>query len=134
MRTINKIIVHCSATSLDTTVESIRNYHVNSLGYNDIGYHFIITPDGICYNGRLITISGAHCQGYNYDSIGICLIGGKDMFDFTLHQLVSLKDLIKSLMFDYDISLDNIFSHYELNKKKACPRFSIKNLLLYENL
>lgn len=39
MRKINKIIIHCTATPLTTSVESIRKYHL-SLGYKDIGYHF----------------------------------------------------------------------------------------------
>lgn len=132
MRKIDKIIVHCSATPVTATVEDIRKYHL-SLGYKYIAYHYIVGFDGRLYFGRPVSEVGAHCKGENQHSIGICLIGGKDRFDFSLSQLVTLCDLIKLLCYKNDLSIDNVFSHYEFNKNKNCPWFNIKNLLRYEN-
>lgn len=55
MRTITEIIIHCTATRPDAncTVESIRRYH-KSLGWHDIGYHYVIYPDGSVRSGRPI--------------------------------------------------------------------------------
>jgi len=48
MRNIKEIIIHCSATreGQDVPVETIRDWHVNSRGWSDIGYHFYVELDG----------------------------------------------------------------------------------------
>ena len=76
-RTIKEIIVHCSATpeGKDYTLDTIRQWHLQR-GFSDIGYHYIIHPDGKVEEGRDVNIAGAHCSGHNSKSIGICYIGG----------------------------------------------------------
>ena len=76
-RTINEIIVHCSATpeGKDYTLDTIRKWHLQR-GFSDIGYHYVIHPDGKVEEGRDVNIAGAHCSGHNSKSIGICYIGG----------------------------------------------------------
>lgn len=132
MRNINSIIVHCTATPLKTSVESIRNYHLSE-GYKDIAYHYLIDRFGFIHDGRDLAIVGAHCKGFNQHSIGIALIGGKDRFDFTFKQLESLQSLISRLMEKYNIPKEKVSSHYEYNKNKKCPQFNVKNLLFYED-
>jgi len=80
MRTINKIIVHCSATpeGRDVSPEEITRWHVEENGWSDVGYHFIITLDGVVHYGREVERAGAHVRGHNSDSIGICYVGGLD--------------------------------------------------------
>ena len=77
MRKIRKIIIHCSATQegKDVSVETIRKWHLKR-GWRDIGYHFVIGLDGQVQEGRPIEQTGAHTKGHNFDSIGICYIGG----------------------------------------------------------
>ena len=79
MRTITEIIIHCTATRPDAncTVESIRHYH-KSLGWHDIGYHYVVYPDGSVHAGRPVEEVGAHCPGHNAQSIGIAYVGGLD--------------------------------------------------------
>mgnify|MGYP003677575917 CR=1 FL=1 len=68
-RTINKIIVHHSASgSAVTTVEKIRKWHVEGNGWSDIGYHFIVHLDGSVHAGRPVERSGAHVRGFNSTS------------------------------------------------------------------
>lgn len=76
-RTINEIIVHCSATpeGKDYTLGTIRQWHLQR-GFSDIGYHYVIHPDGKVEEGRDVNTAGAHCSGHNSKSIGICYIGG----------------------------------------------------------
>ena len=77
MRKINKIIVHCSATQegKEVSVDTIRKWHLKR-GWRDIGYHFVISLDGEIEEGRPIEQTGAHTKGHNFDSIGVCYIGG----------------------------------------------------------
>lgn len=133
MRTINKIIVHCTATRICATPEKIAQYHVMNLGWSDCGYHFLIRYDGEVVPMRPVEKVGAHCKGHNEDSIGVALIGGKYSFDFSLFQLESLRCLLLSLCRKYSISKKQIFNHHDFDKNKACPRFNVQNLIAYEN-
>ena len=78
MRSINEIIVHCSATreGQHIPVETIKKWHTEGRGWTDIGYHFYIELDGTIKKGRDIDKTGAHCKGHNRNSIGICYCGG----------------------------------------------------------
>ncbi|WPC14746.1 N-acetylmuramoyl-L-alanine amidase [Riemerella anatipestifer] len=46
MRTIKYIVLHCTATSQTTTIESIKRFWREKLGWKNVGYHYIIKPDG----------------------------------------------------------------------------------------
>jgi len=82
-RTIDEIIVHCTATpeGKDFTVQQIRDWHVKGNGWRDIGYHFVVYRNGDVMPGRPIAQPGAHCAGHNAHSIGVCYVGGCDTED-----------------------------------------------------
>ena len=91
LRKIDKIIVHCADTpdGKDFTIKDIDRWH-KERGWQCCGYHHVIRLDGTIENGRPLAQIGAHCKGYNENSIGICLIGRRE---FTPAQLVSLRNL-----------------------------------------
>ena len=77
-RTINEIIVHCTASpeGQAKTVEQIRANHVAPVskggrGWSDIGYHYVVYLDGTVHIGRDVDTSGAHCTNHNAHSIGV---------------------------------------------------------------
>jgi hypothetical protein len=55
-------------------VRGIQGFHQNGRGWIDIGYHFLIGPEGIIYQGRPENVRGAHATP-NTNKVGICLIG-----------------------------------------------------------
>ncbi|MBP9990147.1 MAG: N-acetylmuramoyl-L-alanine amidase [Bacteroidales bacterium] len=129
MRTITEIIIHCTATtpSASCTVESIRRYHL-SLGWRDIGYHYVIYPDGSVNVGRPIEEPGAHTTGHNANSIGIAYVGGLDSSrrpsdTRTPNQRVALLQLVKDLMEEHNVI--HIHGHNEY-ANKACPCFNVQ--------
>lgn len=136
MRDIDKIIVHCSATpeGRHTTVEEIRQWHLQR-GWNDIGYHYVIYLDGTIHKGRPESVVGAHCSGYNKNSIGVCYIGGvakdgktpKDTR--TEGQKRALIEILRRLKKDYPKA--TLHGHNEF-ANKACPSFNVKEE--YKNL
>jgi type IX secretion system substrate protein/N-acetylmuramoyl-L-alanine amidase-like protein/CARDB protein len=74
------LIIHHSAglnTASDwsAVVRSIWDYHVNTLGWGDIGYNWLVDPEGKLYEGRGKDILGAHFCGMNSKTAGVCLIG-----------------------------------------------------------
>lgn len=75
MRDIDLIVVHHTASPQTTTFDSIRNYHIHDRGWSDIGYHYVIDPDGMLYLGRPVWRIGAHVRGKNSKSVGVSAIG-----------------------------------------------------------
>lgn len=127
MRTINEIIVHCSATKegKSFSVQDINRWHIRE-GYNGIGYHYVVYLDGTIAKGRSIDKVGAHTKGHNAESIGICYIGGLDGENKpkdtrTKAQKESLKQLIGDLCAEYP-TINKISGHRQY-AAKACPCF-----------
>lgn len=79
MRTINLIVIHCSATRED---KDFTEYDLDVChrrrGFNGAGYHFYIRKNGDIKSTRPIEKVGAHAKGFNRESIGICYEGGLD--------------------------------------------------------
>ena len=79
MRTINEIIIHCSATKEGNKISAatIDRWHKDR-GWRCIGYHYVVRIDGSIEYGRPVQDIGAHVKGRNKHSIGVCYIGGLD--------------------------------------------------------
>ena len=79
MRTINLIVVHCSATREDKSfTEHDLDVCHRRRGFNGVGYHFYIRKNGDIKSTRPLERIGAHSRGFNRESIGICYEGGLD--------------------------------------------------------
>jgi len=112
------IVVHHSATD-NGSAESFRSYH-KSRGWDDIGYHFVVTngsggPDGEIQKGRALGKQGAHAKGRNSNSVGICLVATDK---FTVAQQDALIVLLAEMCQKYKIqpSEKTIQRHHE-----QCP-------------
>ena len=80
MRTINLIVVHCSATREDKSfTEHDLDVCHRRRGFNGVGYHFYIRKNGDIKSTRPLERIGAHSRGFNRESIGICYEGGLDV-------------------------------------------------------
>ena len=132
-RSINEIIVHCSATreGMDYTVADIKRWHTTPVskggrGWSDIGYHYVIYRDGSVHKGRDVNVAGAHCTGHNSHSIGVCYVGGvksdgkSEKDTRTPAQKASLLKLLKELRTLYPMA--KIRGHRDF-ANKACPSF-----------
>ena len=62
------------AEAVKCTPQDIHSWHVSN-GWTGIGYHFFVRKDGTIYRGRPLDVVGAHVQGMNSCSIGICAEG-----------------------------------------------------------
>lgn len=127
MRTINSIIVHCTATKAmrHFNVNDVRRWHIQR-GFNDIGYHFLVLVDGTIQTGRPLSIAGAHCQGHNAHSIGVCYVGGLNSQGApadtrTPAQRKALRQLLTRLKQQFPAT--TIHGHRDF-ATKACPCFN----------
>ncbi|MBF0498808.1 MAG: N-acetylmuramoyl-L-alanine amidase [Candidatus Riflebacteria bacterium] len=118
------------------TIRGIQNYHMDdpSTGWMDIGYHFLIGPEGIIYQGRPETVVGAHCPP-NTNMVGICIIGNYDPNADNVNAKIesSLTNLLSWLSSTYHIDPRvNYFGHRNFSTK-TCPGDIVYNRLpLYE--
>lgn len=106
------------------SIRGIQNYHMtnSNTGWNDIGYHFLIGPDGKIYQGRPETVVGAHCSP-NTNSVGICVIGYYDEGQDKLNDKIesSIEDLLSWLCSEYDVDPSkNLYGHRDYSPK-SCP-------------
>lgn len=69
----NYIVLH-HADASSATVNDIHSWHL-AKGWIGIGYHYYVRKDGTIYRGRPQDAVGAHVEGHNHDSIGICAEG-----------------------------------------------------------
>jgi hypothetical protein len=80
-------------------IRGIYAYHVNSLGYCDIAYNFIIDNYGTPFEGRWGSewnpIIGAHTLNYNSNTTGIAVLGTFTDVRPSDATLTTLQDLIR---------------------------------------
>lgn len=160
MRDIRLIVIHCSASrnGKSLVVDQVDHEHEKRGFKRDpafmarmnpqlkaIGYHFMIYVNGAIVTGRHQEEIGAHVQGYNQYSLGICMVGGmndagKATGEYTQDQWEELKALIESLKKAYPKA--KIVGHRDLSKDlngngkieksewmKECPAFDVKSWL-----
>ncbi|KAI0219703.1 Peptidoglycan-recognition protein SC2 [Lamellibrachia satsuma] len=110
------VIMHHSATrgctdrsSCSALVRSFQRYHMDTHGWLDIGYNFLVGEDGNIYEGRGWDKVGAHARGHNSDSIGICVIG-----NFEERQPARTAQDAAQRVIDLGVSLGKISPSYTL--------------------
>lgn len=134
MRDINLLVIHCAATtsSMDIGRAEIDEWH-KAKGWSGIGYHYVIRRDGTLETGREESVVGAHAQGHNAKSIGICMVGGVEKTakgklitnnNFTPTQWTTLLSLVKKLQLRYPNA--KLTGHRDLDSRKDCPSFSVR--------
>ncbi|MBT8326343.1 MAG: N-acetylmuramoyl-L-alanine amidase [Bacteroidia bacterium] len=121
--TVKHCIIHHSAGSNTDTnyVNTIRNIyllHTQSNGWDDIGYNFVIAPNGTIFSGRdpqgvaeEDNIQGAHFCGKNSGTMGICLLGNYNLTSPTSMMKGSLNELLAWKLHKEEIDANISFPH-----------------------
>ena len=109
---LTHIIIHHQAGSASepyaNTVKAIWNYHVNVNGWSDIGYHWLIAPNGEIFKGRAWlegdeNVQGAHMCSCNANKMGICLLGNLTTQEIPTAQYDALVEFLASKACELDI-------------------------------
>jgi hypothetical protein len=118
-------------------MRGIWAYHVQSLGYCDIAYNFIIDNYGVPYEGRLggidAPVLGAHAINWNTGTTGIAILGtftsvlpGGGALG-TLENLIRWKFKIHGVN-PFDIDYAHILGHRDTSATE-CPGDALYNYL-----
>jgi N-acetylmuramoyl-L-alanine amidase len=132
-RNIKYIVVHCTATQPDATIEAIQRYWKEKLGWHNNGYHYIIKRDGIVENITHEAMIANGVAGFNTASIHLSYIGGVDKNN---QPIDNRTDAQKEAMFNLIVNLSHKYPQAEIkghrdfpNVHKDCPSFDVKNWL-----
>ena len=125
-----KVICHHSLTKDSGSVSwgAIRKYHTQTLGFKEIGYHagceLVMSGSELYYEilmGRMWDEPGAHTQGHNSDSLGICFVGNFDKVAPDKQAIEAGAKVIALWLKLFGLSVDDIYSHNHFNSYKTCP-------------
>ena len=121
LKKVNFIAVHHSQRKIDS-VKRIRDLHIKTNKWEDIGYHYLIDKKCKIHVGRSEKFIGAHVFGHNKNSVGICLIGNFDEEKPTKAQIRTLIKFLKNKIKKFKIPIKNILGHREFSGvTKTCP-------------
>lgn len=115
---------------------AMKNYHVHQNGWNDIGQHFTVFPDGVVVTGRSLEKSPACITGQNANMVCIENLGnfdkGKDVM--TVRQRTAIVALTAALCDKFSLipTANSIVYHHWFNmangernngtkNNKSCP-------------
>lgn len=136
MRKIERIFVHCTASSQKTTVSGILA-EFRMKGWRYPGYHYLVSPDGTVTQLLDEKLVSNGVKGFNATSINVAYIGGirkenrkiVPVDNRTPEQKAALRELLAKLHFKYPEA--HIMGHRSIwgedhpeRWKKACPCFN----------
>jgi len=114
-------------------MRQIQAYHIDSNGWCDIGYHFVISQAGQAYQGNSNEErTGAHVLNNNTGNIGICLIGNFEVQALSDIQLNKAAEVVGWVGRTYGIAFDraSIKGHREhTGASTSCPGTNTINRL-----
>lgn len=138
------LIIHHSAGSNNSSdyaavVAYIWDFHVNTNGWDDVGYNWLIDPDGQVYEGRGQNVLGAHFSCMNSQATGICMLGNFMNYNPTVKAKQSLQRLLafegcgneidltaSSEHEPSKLTLPHIAAHRDANNSTAgCPKGTV---------
>jgi N-acetylmuramoyl-L-alanine amidase len=133
-RNIKYIVVHCTATPTNTTLESIKQYWKEVRKWGDTpGYHYFIKRDGTIVQLLDEKKNSFGVFHHNPECISIAYLGGIDKDGKPID---NRSDSQKHAMFDKIVELTERYPGAEVlghrdfpGVAKACPCFDVKEWL-----
>jgi hypothetical protein len=110
-----------SITSSAEAIRRIQHHAMSERSFGDIGYHFLIDPEGRVFEGRSMAWQGAHAGGdNNIENVGVCLLGNFETGRPSQEALDALSRTLDHLCRSYGIPRNRVHAHLEL-KNTLCP-------------
>lgn len=119
------VVIHHSGNGGETDPKQIEKKHMVDRKWDDVGYHYLITPNGTIYEGRHLAFKGSHVELANTGKIGILIMGDfesqwwDDDDDPSKEQLDSAVSLITTLKSHF--ALTALGGHKDYKADTECP-------------
>ncbi|ADO75680.1 N-acetylmuramoyl-L-alanine amidase [Stigmatella aurantiaca DW4/3-1] len=120
------VVIHHSGNGGETNPKEIESKHMTEKGWEDVGYHYLIPPSGVIYEGRDLRYKGSHVEKANTQKIGILVMGDfeSNWWDAddepTAAQLTSAGELILTLKLEFK-TLTLLGGHRDYKTTTECP-------------
>jgi len=133
-RNIQYIVVHCTATPVNTTLESIKRYWKEKRGWGDTpGYHYLVQRDGSIVQLLTEDKNSNGVYAHNSYCINIAYLGGIDKEGKPVDNRTTAQ---KDAMFNKIVELTERYPNVKVlghrdfpGVKKACPCFDVNDWL-----
>jgi len=126
-----------SAAQSDGIVRSIQAYHMDTLGYCDIAYNFLVDRYGRIFEGRAGGVTkpviAAHTGGFNTKSTGVALIGDFTGAQPTGDQWNSLVNVLRWRLSIANINPSAGFSTTAASSSCGCVRWAPGTVVSFPN-
>ncbi|MDQ3782459.1 MAG: peptidoglycan recognition protein family protein [Actinomycetota bacterium] len=131
---ITRVTVHHTGVVLATNAEApaaIRrhqDFHIDSRGWPDLAYHYMIDAAGNVYQGRHPDFAG---DSRSYDTTGHLLVCCEGHFGRQVlpdAQRVSLEAMVAWALAAYDVAADTIAGHGDY-ARTSCPGDALRTLI-----
>lgn len=99
-------------------VRGYQNYHMDSNGWADVGYHDLVCPHSVVFTGRGIGVVGAHADGFNTSGYGVCFIGTGDQITAAAKHAYNVLYRFASQWAGRQLTKRG---HRDVNPDTACP-------------
>ncbi|MCT8139103.1 N-acetylmuramoyl-L-alanine amidase [Anaerobacillus sp. CMMVII] len=124
---IRNIAIHHSATT-SGSAEAFARYHVNSLDWPGIAYHYVVNKDGsidLCHDPEVVSY---HVGNSNGRALGICMVGDFRTQTLERAQRNATLKLVRKLLNDFNLSVEDVWGHIEFPGYawKPCPSISME--------
>lgn len=133
---VKYVIIHDTPTrvchSRKACLPIIRNLqalHRSHGKIGDIAYNFLISADGVIYEGRGMDSVGGHLDEWNDKSYGIAFIGKYKKQSVTDAQISSMNKLIDSM-----VKGGHLASDYKLLSRDQLDKFHDRSFALMANI
>ncbi len=105
--------------SVRFALDNILTDHCNR-NFGDIGYHFVIAPDGKAWQTRSMAYEGAHVLGQNSSNLGVMLLGNFESNQPTDGQVSTMTLMVDSMCEHFSIKKHRVFGHRDIGHS-LCP-------------
>ncbi|CAL8105813.1 unnamed protein product [Calicophoron daubneyi] len=111
----------CSGDHCKTVMKGIQNFHMDTRGWSDIGYNFLVGADGVVYEGRGWGVLGTHARGWNNVSYGFSVVGNFMTNTPTQAALSAIRAMIEqAVKRGYLTQTYNVLGHRDVGNT-SCP-------------
>ncbi len=109
--------------SAEARLRQIQSYHMDTQGWCDIGYNYLVSRDGRVWRGRGAQVLGAHVEDDNTGNVGISFMGTYTSTKVTDTQLCNGAKLLAELHHDFPaigLNRTDVKGHRQRGST-ACP-------------